>query len=227
MARGFVYLVAIVNWLSRKVLSLAALDHAVGGLLYRGSGGGARPAWQAGDLQHRSGQSVQLDRLHQGAEDRRNRDQHGRQGRLARQCLRRAALADGQYRGGLPPSLHRRHASPRFNRITGLRLRAFRALPTFRDRSCFFARCLSQTQLGAFPELSEGCGERQHCCFLSRTILDRRILPPLRFGSMSFRRRRCFNCQLAVAGFGRPELVPPTTVTGEHRGPQRLRTATE
>ena len=54
-------------------------------------------------------------RLHRGAEERRNRGQHGRQGRLARQRLRRAALADDQVRGGLPQSLRRRSASPRFD----------------------------------------------------------------------------------------------------------------
>ena len=69
MARGFVYLVAIVDWFSRTRPGLAALDHAVGGLLRRGSGGGARAARQAGNLQHRSGKPVHLDRLHQGAED--------------------------------------------------------------------------------------------------------------------------------------------------------------
>jgi Integrase core domain/HTH-like domain len=93
MARGFVYLVAIVDWFSRRLL-----------------------AWRTGDLQYGPGKPVHLDRLHQGAEDRRNRDQHGRQGRLARQRLRRAALADGQIRGGLPPSLRRRRAGPRVDR---------------------------------------------------------------------------------------------------------------
>ena len=116
MARGFVYLVAIVDWFSRTRPGLAALDHAIGGLLYRRSGGGARAAWQAGNLQHRSGKPVHLDRLHQGAEDRRDRDQHGRQGRLARQRLRRAALANDQIRRGLPESLRRRRAGPHFDR---------------------------------------------------------------------------------------------------------------
>ena len=68
MARGFVYLVAIVDLLAARS-GLAALDHAVGGLLRRGPGRGARPAWQARDLQHRSGKPVHLDRLHQGAEE--------------------------------------------------------------------------------------------------------------------------------------------------------------
>jgi hypothetical protein len=58
---------------------LAALDHAVGGLLRRGPGGGARATRQARNLQYGPGQPVHLDRLHQSAEDRRDRDQYGRQ----------------------------------------------------------------------------------------------------------------------------------------------------
>src|SRR5579875_2596470 len=36
MARGFVYLAAVVDWFSRRVLGLAALDHDGGGVLPRG-----------------------------------------------------------------------------------------------------------------------------------------------------------------------------------------------
>ena len=42
MARGFVYLAAVVDWFSRRVLALAAVDHDGGRLLHRG---GARRRW--------------------------------------------------------------------------------------------------------------------------------------------------------------------------------------
>ena len=42
MRRGFLYLVAIMDWASRKVLSLAAVEHDGCRLLRRGVGGGHR-----------------------------------------------------------------------------------------------------------------------------------------------------------------------------------------
>ena len=56
MARGFVYLAAVVDWSSRRVVVVAAVDHAGGGFLPRSGGGDARPLWLAGDFQHRPGQ---------------------------------------------------------------------------------------------------------------------------------------------------------------------------
>jgi putative transposase len=64
MARGFVYLAAVVDWFSRRGSRLAGVDHPGGGVLRRGAGGGARPAWPARDLQHRSGLAVHQPRLH-------------------------------------------------------------------------------------------------------------------------------------------------------------------
>ena len=67
MARGFVYLAAMVDWFSRKVLAWRLSITLGGGLLRRGAGGGARPARPARDLQHRPGLAVHQPRLHQGA----------------------------------------------------------------------------------------------------------------------------------------------------------------
>ena len=39
MAKGFMYLVAIMDWYSRRVLSWRVLEHPGYGLLYRGTGG--------------------------------------------------------------------------------------------------------------------------------------------------------------------------------------------
>ena len=48
--------------------------------------------------------------------DKRYRHQHGWQGRLAGQCLRRAAVAQRQIRGGLSASLRQRQRGPHFDR---------------------------------------------------------------------------------------------------------------
>src|SRR5882672_5485207 len=112
MARGFVYLAAVVDWFSRRVLSLmvslsnqARLDHDGGRVLPRGGRGGARSARPAGYFQYRPGQSVHQRRLDRPAARQRHRHQHGRQGGMARQRLRRAVVALGQIRGGLSQGL--------------------------------------------------------------------------------------------------------------------------
>jgi putative transposase len=101
MARGFVYLVAVVDWFSRRVLShLKAIaeqssgrvDHDGGGFLRRGAGGSFSETRQAGDIQHRSGQPVHQRGVHRRADRQQDRHQHGWQGRVARQRLRRAHL---------------------------------------------------------------------------------------------------------------------------------------
>ena len=104
MARGFVYLAAVVDWFSRRVLShrvsitmeadfcIEALEEA---LARHG-----RP-----NLQHGSRLAVHQRGLHGCSSQSRRRYQHGRQGLMARQCLRRAALAIRQIRGGVSQSL--------------------------------------------------------------------------------------------------------------------------
>ncbi|VFU07817.1 protein of unknown function [Methylocella tundrae] len=91
MARGFVYLAAVVDWATRRVLShrvsiTMEADFCVEALEE------ALAKRQAGDIQHRPGQPVHQQRFHGCAAQTRRRHQHGRQGRrLARQCARRAA----------------------------------------------------------------------------------------------------------------------------------------
>lgn len=67
MRRGFLYLVAIMDWASRKVAGLAPVEHDGRRLLRRGAGGGAGPVRQARNLQHRPGQPVYVAGLHQRA----------------------------------------------------------------------------------------------------------------------------------------------------------------
>ena len=67
----------------------------------RDAGGCIGEARQAGDLQHGSRLAVHRRSIHRRADRKRDRHQHGRQGRLARQRLRRAAVAQRQIRGGV------------------------------------------------------------------------------------------------------------------------------
>ena len=67
MARGFCYLVAIMDWASRRVLSCEALEHAGRLVLHRGAGRGSRALRRPGDLQHRPGLPVHLGGLHRPA----------------------------------------------------------------------------------------------------------------------------------------------------------------
>ncbi len=105
MARGFVYLCAVVDWVQPEGLVMAVVDHDGSSLLHRGGGGGTCPSWQAGNLQYRPGIAVHLHRLHRRAEEVTDCHLDGWQGCVARQCLRRAALAFDQIRGSLPPCL--------------------------------------------------------------------------------------------------------------------------
>ena len=60
---------------------------------------------QAGHLQHGSGLAVHRTGFYRRARRQRHRDQHGRQGRMARQRVCRTALAQHQIRGGVPAGL--------------------------------------------------------------------------------------------------------------------------
>ena len=107
MARGFLYLVAIMDWHSRYVVAWR-LSNTLDRLLRRclAGGAGARPA---GDLQHRPGQPVYQPGVHPGAAGTRGEDQHGREGPVHRQHFRGAVVADAEVRGGVPESLRQRH----------------------------------------------------------------------------------------------------------------------
>jgi putative transposase len=55
MRRGFLYLVAIMDWASRKAPRLATVEHQGGGLLRRSTGGCHRPIRVTRHLQHDQG----------------------------------------------------------------------------------------------------------------------------------------------------------------------------
>jgi len=108
IGRGFLYLVAIMDWCSRMVLAwqlsntmdvsfcVAALEQAL-----------ARFG-QARSLQHRPGQPVHLGRVHRRARSGRRAHFDGWTGPMDGQHLHRAALALAQTRGGLSARIRRR-----------------------------------------------------------------------------------------------------------------------
>jgi transposase InsO family protein len=128
MARGFIYLAAVLDWFSRRILAwrvsitlevdfcIEAVEEALArhGTPEIFNMEHGRAIGSSGHAT--SGQPVHVHRLHQGAGRPRDQDQHGWQGSLARQRLRRAPLANHQIRRGLPARLCQRFGSPRRDR---------------------------------------------------------------------------------------------------------------
>ena len=101
MARGFVYLAAVIDWFSRRVLAWRVSITMDVEFCLEAVGEALSALRTAGDFQHRSGQSIHQRRLHRTSAGERGRHQHGWSRRLARQRVCRAAVAFGQIRGGL------------------------------------------------------------------------------------------------------------------------------
>jgi len=124
MARGFVYLVAVVDWFSRKILAWrlsitmdsAFCIEAVEEALAKHGKPEISAQCKALSRQQRPGEPIYELCLHGTAERPRDRDQHGWQGRLAGQRLRRAPVADDQIRGGLSAGIRQ---CLRSARVTG------------------------------------------------------------------------------------------------------------
>ena len=103
MARGFLYLVAVMDWHSRYVLAWRLSNTPRSGsgagsgsrVLRRGAGGGPGQG-PAGGVQHRPRQPVHQPGVHPGPPGPRREDQHGREGAVPGQHLRGAAVADGE-----------------------------------------------------------------------------------------------------------------------------------
>ena len=116
MAHGFVYLAAVLDWFSRRVLSWRVsitmevdfcLDAVEEALALHGG-----PEIFNTD----QGEPVHQRRFHRPALEECHCDQHGRPGRLARQRVRRAALAFGQIRRSVLASLRQRRRGARLDR---------------------------------------------------------------------------------------------------------------
>jgi putative transposase len=92
MRRGFHYLIAIMDWSTRKVLSWR-VSNTMDGELYRGSGRGFGTVWLSRDLQHRPGKPVHLTALHRCVGEIGCTHLDGRPWALDGQRIHRAALA--------------------------------------------------------------------------------------------------------------------------------------
>ena len=111
MARGFLYLVAILDWHSRYVVAwrlsnnleadfcVDALKEALG-------------QETAGSLQHRPGQSIHQPGIHPCTAGTLGQDQHGRERAVHRRHLRGTVVAHREVRGGVPESLPPRPVNP-------------------------------------------------------------------------------------------------------------------
>ena len=111
MRRGFVYLAAVVDVGSRRVLAHRVSIGMEAAFCVE--------ALEGALAKHGSPEIFNTDQgashLHAGTARRENRHQHERQGCLAGQCLRRAAVAQRQIRGGLSARLRQRVRSARLD----------------------------------------------------------------------------------------------------------------
>ena len=112
MAQGFMYLVAILDWYSRRVLAWRVSNTLRQRLLCRGPRGRAHPLRTAGDLQYGPRRSVHVPGVYDGAQSPCGGHQHGRQGTLGRQRVRRASLAQRQIRGCVSPCIRDTRLAP-------------------------------------------------------------------------------------------------------------------
>lgn len=115
MARGFVYLVAIVDWFSRKVLAWRASISMDASFCVEALEEALTRYGKLGISNTDQSKPVSVPGFHQRAAARGDRDQHGWPGCLARQC-RSWSSASGdrsQVRGGVPARLWRGQRSQR------------------------------------------------------------------------------------------------------------------
>jgi putative transposase len=104
MARGFVYLTAVMDWFTRRILAWRLSNTMEASFCI--------DAVEEALAKHGCPQIFNTDqgsqftyRIHQRADQQRHLDQHGRQGRMARQRFCRALLANHQVRGSLSACL--------------------------------------------------------------------------------------------------------------------------
>ena len=98
MQRGFLYLVAVMDWATRTVLSWRLSNTLDTAFLPGGLAEDAGRLRQTGDLQHRPGQPVYESGVHRSSRAGRGSDLDGRQGPMEGQRLYRASLALSQIR---------------------------------------------------------------------------------------------------------------------------------
>ena len=116
MARGFVYLTAVMDWASRRVLSWRLSDHARQRLLHRGRGGGDRALRLPGRSSTRTRARNSPAPPSPACCSITGSRSAWMAGLLAGQHLRRAALAHDQVRRGLSARLRHRVRGDRGDR---------------------------------------------------------------------------------------------------------------
>ena len=116
MARGFVYLAVVLDWFSRRVLSWRLSITMEAAFCVETLEDALARHGKPDIFNTDQGSQFTEPGLHRRARRQRHRDQHGRQGRLARQRVRRAAVAQRQIRGGVSAGLRQRQRGPRFDR---------------------------------------------------------------------------------------------------------------
>jgi putative transposase len=108
MARGFVYLVAVMDWFSRKVLSWRVSNSMTADFCVEALEEAIAKYGPPEIFNTDQGSQFTASQLHPSPAEEPNPDQHGRPRRLARQRVRRATVEIGQVRRGLSACLRLR-----------------------------------------------------------------------------------------------------------------------
>ena len=116
MARGFVYLAVVLDWATRRVLSWRLSITMEAAFCVETLEDALARHGKPEIFNTDQGSQFTGCGLHRRARQQRHRHQHGRQGRLAGQRVRRAAVAQRQIRGGVSARLRKRRRGPRFDR---------------------------------------------------------------------------------------------------------------
>ena len=102
MRRGFLYLVAIIDWATRRVLSWRLSNTLTAGFCVEALSEALARFGKPGIFNSDQGSQFTSEAFTPGAAGSSDRDQHGRARTLPRQHLCRTALVDGEARMGLP-----------------------------------------------------------------------------------------------------------------------------
>ncbi len=184
MARGFVYLVAIVDWFSRKVLAwrlsiTLSADFCVEALEEALARHGNPEVFNTD--QGSQFTSTDFTKVLKDAE-------------ICDQCLRRAALADGQIRGSLSACLRRCHASQSFDRpVSELQQRQEAAFVAWRANSRSGIHQPADANPGGglkwaakpLKNAREGVQTNRATSLVVQRVRDRRFGNPLRASALS------------------------------------------
>ena len=109
MQQGFLYLVAIIDWATRRVLSWRLSNTLTAGFCVEALSEALVRFGNPGIFNTDQGRAIHQRRVHPDAAGSWDRDQHGWTRALPRQHLRRALVVDREARMGLPAPRRQRH----------------------------------------------------------------------------------------------------------------------